>query len=146
MFVGERGVGADRVLEIAKFAGGLGVEGVHGNHAFEESAGLGVFADLAVLHGEGDAGIRQVGDVALPTVGDHRGIREAIQCLAVFVNRLLIVPGSESGAAFIEKGVGLGDRLLAADHFALGETAEAGHAFAGMGNGEGDGHGGCHGH
>ena len=146
VFVSERRVGADRVVEVAEFAFGFEIVRVLGDHRFEQRAGFGIFADLAVLHRECDAGITEVIDVALAAIGEGRGVRHALDSLRVFVDRLLVVAFRISLATFGKKSIAFGGGVLTAQHFALCKAAVAVAAFTGVGHRHDAWQRACHGH
>ncbi len=117
-----------------------------GENIIEKRAGLGVFANFAVLHGKRDTGIRVVRLVALTAIRKHRSIRHLVEGLLVFVHRLLEVSLGISFAAFGKKLITLGHSVLAADHFTLGKAAVTISTFSGIRHGDDDRHSGCRGH
>ena len=146
MLVSERGIGADGIVQITELAFGEGVVGIHGNDIVEQGAGLGVFAHLAVLHGERHAGIGKVLGITLAAVGKHRRFRQLLDRLRVFVHGLLVIALGIGLTAFGKQAVRLGHIILAADHFTLGKAAVAITGFTGICHGGDDWHGGCGGH
>ena len=146
MLIGERRIGADWVVEIGKFAFRLKIVRVLRNHRFEKRAGFGIFADLAVLHRESDAGVTEVSDVTLAAIGEARCIGHALNCLCVLVDRLLVIAFGIGLTAFGKKAITLDGGVLAAKHFALRKVAVTVTAFAGVGDGHDAGQGACQSH
>ena len=146
VFVSESRVGADRVVEVAEFAFGFEIVRVLSDHRFEQRAGFRVFADLAVLHRQCDAGIAEVIDVALPAIGEGRGVRHALDGLRVLVDRLLIVAFRIRFTALGEQTIAFGGGVLTAQHFALSKAAVARAAFTGMSVGDDAWQRACHSH
>ena len=68
MLIGERRIRADRIVEVTELALCIPIVRINGEDAFQKQAGFRVFPDLAVLHGERDTRIAEVGDIHRPAV------------------------------------------------------------------------------